>query len=118
MTSNATGRNTKTQTIEAYFRCVVEGRLGDLPITKDYGSESPLSGRMQGRKAVEYLGVIGAEMSDIRIVRHIVEGDCVATHFEEVLPTGVLPVVGLFEFTGDRIRFVRVFFNSVASPAE
>ncbi len=105
-------RKTKTRTIEAYFRCVVEGRLDDLPITGDYGSESPLSGRMHGPEAVAYLGVIGKEMSDIRIVQHIIEGNFVATHFEELLPSGILPVVGLFEFTGDRIRFVRVFFNA------
>lgn len=106
-----TERERKARTIEAYFRCVVEGRLGDLPITEDYGSESPLSGRMQGRRAVDYLGEIGKEMKAIRVVRHIVEGDAVATHFEEVLEEGVLPVVGLFEFSGEKIRFVRVFFD-------
>ncbi len=110
--SKTADRDTKARIIEAYFRCVLEGRLADLPITDDYGSESPLSGRMFGSEAVAYLGVIGKEMSDIRIVQHIVEGDFVATHFEEVLPSGVLPVVGLFEFTGDKIRFVRVFFNA------
>jgi hypothetical protein len=107
-------RGQRARTIERYFRCVVEGRLGDLPVTEDYGSESPLSGRMQGPKAVAYLGEIGKEMRDIRIVRHIVEGDAVATHFEEVLADRVLPVVGLFEFSGERIRFVRVFFDSAA----
>lgn len=109
-----TDRNRKTRTIEAYFRCVIEGRLADLPVTDDYGSESPLSGPVESPRAVEYLGEIGKAMSDIRIVRHIVEGDWVATHFEEVLPNGVLPVVGLFQFRGDRIRHVRVFFDSAA----
>jgi hypothetical protein len=117
MTPASDNRDRKTAAIEAYFRCVVEGRLADLPITEDYGSESPLSGRVSGPEAVAYLGVIGREMSDIRIVRHIVEGDRVATHFEEVLPNGVLPVIGLFDFTGDQIRFVRVFFNSVTPEA-
>jgi heme-degrading monooxygenase HmoA len=105
----------KARVIEEYFRCVVEGRLDDLPVTPDYGSESPLSGRKQGADAIAYLGEIGKAMRDIRIVRHIVEGDGVATHFEEVLAGSVLPVVGLFEFEDDRIRFVRVFFDNATA---
>ena len=51
-------------------------------------------------------------MTDIRVIQHIVEGDFVATYFEEITPQGILPVVGLFEFSGDKIKFVRVFFDS------
>jgi hypothetical protein len=116
MMSSEYSRDRKTRVIEQYFRCVLEGRLADLPVTPDYGSESPLSGPLRGPEAVAYLGRIGAEMNDIRVLRHVVEGDAVATLFEEVLPSGVLPVFALFDFTGDRIRFVRVFFDSRAQP--
>lgn len=107
-----TDRARKARVVDEYFRCVIEGRLQDLPITADYGSESPQSGLVKGVQAVTYLGAIGAEMTDIRIIQNIVEGDFVATYFEEVTPKGVLPVVGLFEFRGDKIKFVRVFFDS------
>ena len=54
--------------------------------------------------------------SDIRVVQHIVDGDFVATHFEEITTKGILPIVGLFELRGDKVCFVRVFFDS-AHPA-
>ena len=107
-----TDRDRKTRVINDYFRCVVKGRLQDLPITTDYGSESPQSGLVKGAQAVAYLGSIGAEMTDIRVMQNIVEGNFVATYFEEITPQSVLPIVGLFEFSGDKIKFVRVFFDS------
>ena len=110
-------RDEKVRIIENYFKCVVEGRLEDLPITHDYGSESPLSGLLTGVNAIKYLGIIGAEMSNIQILQNIVEGDFVAVYFEETTQKGILPVVGLFEFKGDKIRFVRVFFDSAHPSA-
>jgi len=109
-------RARKTKVIEQYFKCVVDGNLKALPVTDDYGSESPQSGILKGEKAIAYLGMIGAEMSDIRVVQHIVDGDLVATHFEEITTKGILPIVGLFELRGDKVCFVRVFFDS-AHPA-
>jgi limonene-1,2-epoxide hydrolase len=109
-------RDRKIKVIEQYFRCVVDGNLKALPIADDYGSESPQSGVLEGEKAIAYLGMIGAEMSDIRVVQLIVDGDFVATHFEEITARGILPVVGLFELKGDKVCFVRVFFDS-AHPA-
>jgi hypothetical protein len=112
MNVEETDRDRKARIVNDYFRCVIEGRLQDLPITTDYGSESPLSGLVNGTKAITHLGSIGTEMTDIRVIQNIVEGDFVATYFEEVTHKGVLPVVGLFEFSGDKIKFVRVFFDS------
>lgn len=117
MSANENTTNEKVKIIENYFKCVIEGRLKDLPITDDYGSESPSSGLLTGDRAVKYLGIIGAGMSSIRILQNIVEGDFVATHFEEVTPKGVLAVVGLFEFNDDKIRFVRVFFDTALLSA-
>ena len=107
----------KVRVIEQYFKCVVEGNLKSLPVTDDYGSESPQSGILQGEKAISYLGMIGAEMSDVRVVQHIVDGDFVATHFEEITPKGILPIVGLSELKGDKVRFVRVFFDTAHPSA-
>jgi hypothetical protein len=109
-------RARKIKVIEQYFRCVVDGNLKALPITDDYGSESPQSGILERDKAIAYLGMIGAEMSDIRVVQHIVDGEFVATHFEEITARGILPIVGLFQLKGDKVCFVRVFFDS-AHPA-
>jgi hypothetical protein len=109
-------RERKIKVIEQYVKCVVDGNLKALPITDDYGSESPQSGIVKGEKAITYLGMIGAEMNDIRVVQHIVDGDFVATHFEEITTKGILPVVGLFQLKGDKVYFVRVFFDS-AHPA-
>jgi hypothetical protein len=109
-------RERKIRVVEYYLKCVVDGDLKALPVTDDYGSESPQSGKVKGEKAIAYLGMIGAEMSDVRVVQHIVDGDFVATHFEEITTKGILPIVGLFELRGDKVCFVRVFFDS-AHPA-
>ena len=112
MNNTDSERERKIKVIEQYFRCVVDGNLKALPLTDDYGSESPQSGVLEGDKASAFLGMIGAEMSDIRVVQHIVDGDFVATHFEEITTKGILPIVGLFELRGDKVCFVRVFFDS------
>lgn len=117
MDPGTSNRELRVQVIEKYFRCVVEGRLDDLPVTEDYGSESPLSGPLEAPKAFDYLGAISREIKDIRVLRHVVENSFAATEFEEVLARGVLPAVALFEFEGDRIRYVRVYFDSAAPPA-
>lgn len=116
MTLNASARDRKIAIIDHYFQCVISSRLNELPVTDDYGSESPLSGLLYGEQAISYLGEIGVEMEGIHVVRHIVDGDFVATHFEETTANSVIPVVGLFEFKDNKIRFVRVFFDS-AHPA-
>jgi hypothetical protein len=93
--STISERERKIQVIEQYFKSVVDGSLKALPVTDDYGSESPQSGLLKGEKTIAYLGLIGAEMSDIRVVQHIVDGDFVVTHFEEITTKGILPIVGL-----------------------
>ena len=110
-------RQEKTDVIEKYFDCVISGRIDELPVTDDYGSESPSSGLVQGPEAVAYLGRIGAEMSAIRVVQHVVEGNFVATHFEEDIDGGTVPVFALFELAGEKVRFVRVFFDRGAPGA-
>ena len=110
-------RQAATQVVESYLRCVVSGEFSALPITSDYGSESPQSGLLQGLAAVDYLKIIGSEMDDIRVVQHIVEDNFVATHFEEVTAGGTLPVFALFELKNNRVRFVRVFFDSALTAA-
>src|SRR5262249_9613512 len=79
MNNTDSEREKKTKVIEQYFKCLVEGNLKALPVTEDYGSESPQSGIVKGEKAIAYLGMIGAEMSDIHVVQHIVDGNFVAT---------------------------------------
>ncbi len=110
-------RQAATQVVESYLQCVVAGKFSDLPITEDYGSESPQSGRLQGAAAVRYLEKIGPEMNEIRILQHIVEGDYVATHFEEVTSEGTLPVFAKFELRDGKVKFVHVFFDSVLPGA-
>lgn len=107
-------REAATRVVETYLNCVVSGDFESIPLAFGYGSESPSSGRIHGEAAVAYLKLIGAEMNEIRIVRHVVEGNFVATQFEEVLGDATLPVFALFELDADRVKFVRVFFDSAS----
>ena len=52
-------REAATRVVESYLQCVVGGRFAELPITSDYGSESPRSGLLEGQAAIDYLTTIG-----------------------------------------------------------
>ena len=88
-----------------------------MPITSNYGSESPLSGFLQGPAAIDYLKTVGPEMDEIRLIQHVVEGNFVATLFEEIVAGGPLPVFALFELKDSKVRFVRVFFDRALTTA-
>jgi len=98
--------------VEAFLDCVVRKEIERLPIDPEITFESPLIPETKGHvEAVRYLRMVAATVQSIRVLQHVVEGDHVATLFEEMTVNGPLRVFAKFEIAAGRIRDARVFYD-------
>jgi limonene-1,2-epoxide hydrolase len=110
-TSTAT-REKQVAVVESFLDCVVRKDFDRLPIAPDYTAQSPLTPKLSGQAAVDYLRNVAQAIKAIRIEQHVVEGNRVATLFVEDTVHGPLPVFSLFEIEGGRIKDARVFYDA------
>jgi hypothetical protein len=116
--SNPT-RDEQVAVVESFLDCIVRKDFDRLPIAPGYTAQSPLTPKLTGRAALDYLRIVAQAVKAIRIERHIVEGHHVATLFEEDTANGTIPVFSCFHIEEGRIKDVRVFYDPrriVASP--
>jgi ketosteroid isomerase-like protein len=104
-------RNEQVAVVEAFFAAIVSKDLARLPVDPDLTAQSPLTPKLRGRAAVDYLEAVAANVRAIRVARHIVEGDIVATLFEEDTVHGTLPVFATFQIVAGRIVDTRAFYD-------
>jgi hypothetical protein len=104
-------RDANVAVVEAFFRHIVDKQLARLPIDTDFTTQSPLTPKLSGRAAIDYLERVAANVTAIHIKQHIVEGDWVATLLEEETTHGSLEVFSKFHVVGDRIKEVTVFYD-------
>jgi hypothetical protein len=106
--------------VESFLDCIVRKDFDRLPIAPEYTAESPLTRKLTGQAAMDYLRIVARAVSAIRIEQHIVEGNRVATLFEEDTANGTLPVFSCFRIEEGRIQDVRVFYDSrrIVAPRE
>jgi hypothetical protein len=110
-TASTPTREEQVAVVESYLDCVVRKDFDRLPVTPEHTAESPLTPKVTGRAAVDYLRIVARGIKAIRIEQHIVEGNHVATLFEEDTVDGPLPVFSLWEIHEGRIKDVRVFYD-------
>ena len=121
MTSASTPtRDEQVAVVESFLDCIVRKDFDQLPIAPEYTAESPLTPKLTGRAALDYLRIVARAVKAIRIEQHIVEGQHVATLFEEDTANGTLPVFSCFHIEEGRIKDVRVFYDSrrIVAPPE
>jgi hypothetical protein len=104
-------RDEKVAVVELFFDRIVAKELDRLPIDPDLTLESPMIARVGGPMAMEYLKRLSAAVKAIHVKQHIVEGDWVATVFEEETVYGPLTVFAKFEVVSNRIKDARVFYD-------
>ena len=97
--------------VEAFFRGIEAKDVARLPIDADLTVESPLTRPLRGQPALEYLKAVAAGVKTIVTRQHIVEGDFVATLFDEDTIHGLLPVFAKFQVVSGRITDIRVFYD-------
>ncbi len=104
-------RDEKVALVESFLNCMASGELDRLPVAPELTVESPLTPKLSGEAAMEYVKAVAAGTKGIQVLQHIVEGDHVATLSENETLNGRLSVFSKFRIESGRIRDVRVFYN-------
>lgn len=103
---------TNVEVVESYLDGLRNKDLSDVPFDSDGIFESPLSPRLEGRvQVVELLTGLFPVISDIRIERHIAEGDYVATVFDLDTTFGVIPVFDCFRVSDGLLKQIRPYYD-------
>ena len=98
--------------VERYFNALKQKNLAEVPFAPDVVFEGPLSPKLTGAEAVkEFLNGILPEVQDVRIHRHIVDGEYVATVFDFETRFGVIPICDTFRVVNGQLTEIRPFFD-------
>jgi hypothetical protein len=104
-------RTDKIAVVESFLNCLVSKDLARLPVEPDLTVESPLIAKVGGGAAMKYVKRVADTVTAIRVQQHIVEGDWVATRFDEETRNGPVAVFARFQVVSERIKDVSVFYD-------
>ena len=104
-------RNDKIAVVESFLNCLVSKDLAQLPVEPDLTVESPFIAKVAGGAAMKYVKRVADSLTAVRIKQHVVEGDFVATLFEEDTVNGSVAVFSLFQVVSERVKNVSVFYD-------
>jgi hypothetical protein len=104
-------RDDKVAVVETFLSCLASKDLAQLPIEPDLTVQSPLIPKVGGASAMKYLKRVADAVRAIHVKQHIVEGDWVATLFDEETANGPVSVFAKFEIASAGIRDVTVFYD-------
>lgn len=107
----ALSRSEAVALIESFLDCIVRGELDRLPAAPDLTVQSPLTPKRDGAAAMEYVKLVSASVTGIRVRQHIVEGEHVASLLDQETVNGPLEVFSKFRIASGRIQDVRVFYD-------
>jgi len=105
-------KNAAVEAVESYLAGLRGKDLDTVPFAPSVSFESPLSPRIVGVKAVtEFLKGLFPAIKDIRVLRHVVENEWVATRFDLDTTFGVIPVFDCFRVANGLIQEIRPFYD-------
>ena len=105
-------REEMVRIVESFFDKVVKNEVDTLPLDADVVFDSPLISEQRGRDAaVRYMTAVAAAVRGIRVRQHIVEGNNIATLFEEDTDNGPLEVFAKFHVESGLITDMRVYYD-------
>jgi limonene-1,2-epoxide hydrolase len=98
--------------VESYLRGLKKKDLRDVPFAPDVTFEGPLTPKITGESAVrDFLSSLFPVIRDIRVKRHVVEGEFVATEFDFDTTFGVIPVFDCFRVSEGRLKQIRPYYD-------
>jgi hypothetical protein len=104
--------NSNIQVVESYLHGLKSKDLSHVPFAPDVTFEGPLSPKLTGISAVrEFLTSLFPAIRDIRIKRHISEGEYVATEFDFDTTFGVIPVFDCFRVSEGQLKQIRPYYD-------
>lgn len=104
--------NSNISVVESYLYALRDKDLSAIPLAPDVRFEEPLTETLNGAEAVlAYLPNILPLVNDVRIKRHIADGEHVATIWEADTPLGIIPVCEYFRVVDGRITEISAYFD-------
>lgn len=96
---------------ESYINGLGSGDFAEVPFAEDVSYESPLTPRIQGREATDFLSGLFPIMRGTDIVQHIVEGEYVATVFVLHTPNGSTYVFDKFRVVDGKLKEINPYYD-------
>lgn len=105
-------RNPNLDVVEAYINAIKNKDLSQAPLAPDVTFEDPLTPPLKGAEAVlEFISGVLPIVNDIRIKRHIAEGDYVATMWDADTTFGVIHIFECFRVSNGLIQGIQAFLD-------
>lgn len=100
------------QAVEAYLNGLKTKDLSNVPFSDDIYFEDPIAGKNRGAGNFRaFLSGFLPAITDVRVIRHVTEGDYVATHFEVDGVFGVIPILEIFRIENGKITEAIGYFD-------
>jgi len=98
--------------VERYLHGMARRDLRDVPFSPGVTIESPLTERLTGvGPVVEFLTGLLPAVKDVRIKRHIVDGEYDAVEFDLDTVFGVIPVFDCVRVRDGQIEEIRPYYD-------
>lgn len=105
-------REANIEAVEGYLDAIRSKDLSRAPIAPDIFFTDPLVGELTGEAAWRgFLAQLLPAINGVRVLRHLSEGEFVATMWEADTIWGVIPVFELFRVAGGRVTEARAFLD-------
>ncbi len=104
-------REEKIAVVEAYLEGLGARNFSRVPFAPDVTYESPLTPKLSGEKAINFLKGLFPIIKGVEIKQHIVEGDYVATIFDLETERGITAVFDCFRVEAGQLKEIRPFYD-------
>jgi len=104
-------RDEMVSVVESYIIGLGSGDFSKVPFAKNITYESPLTPKIQGQEAINFLSGLFPLMRGSEIVQHIVEGEYVASLFILHTPKGKTHVFDKFRVVDGELQEINPYYD-------
>ena len=98
--------------VEKYLDALRQKDLGSAPFDSRVQFQNPMTGAGEGADQLRaLLSAFLPAMDEVRTLRHVCEGEYVATHWEVHGVFGIIPILELFRVRNGLIVEAKAFFD-------
>lgn len=104
--------NENVRVVEAFLNALKNKDISEAPVADDLLFSDPLMGEGRGAEALRaFVSGFFSALNDVRIIRHVAEGEYVATHWEVEGLFNTIPIFELFRVKDGEIVEFRAFYD-------
>ena len=104
-------RDEMVSVAESYITGLGSGDFSDVPFAEDISYESPLTPRVQGQEAIDFLSGLFPLMRGSEILQHIAEGEYIASLFILHTPNGKTHVFDKFRIIEGKLKEINPYYD-------